>query len=90
MLQEKCGLPWVVGLDLTSTDTDMFNLAPALVVKRLDPPEDMEDPLDPQHPPSSFYLCLLADNRSALARLCTPSNCSVVSFVCLCVVGVLL
>ena len=62
-VQEKCGLPWVIGLDLTSTDTDMLNLAPALVVKRLDPPEDTQDPADPQALPPSFYLCLLSDNR---------------------------
>ncbi|KAL0037105.1 hypothetical protein WJX79_000589 [Trebouxia sp. C0005] len=64
---EKCGLPWVIGLDLTSTDTDMLNLAPALVVKRLDPPEDTQDPADPQASPPSFYLCLLSDNRLVLA-----------------------
>ncbi len=53
----------MIGLDLTSTDTDMLNLAPALVVKRLDPPEDTQDPADPQALPPSFYLCLLSDNR---------------------------
>ncbi|KAL0028996.1 hypothetical protein WJX77_010606 [Trebouxia sp. C0004] len=63
----KCGLPWVIGLDLTTTDTDMLNLAPALVVKRLDPPEDTQDPAEPQAAPSSFYLCLLSDNRLVLA-----------------------
>lgn len=58
----------MIGLDLTSTDTDMLNLAPALVVKRLDPPEDTQDPADPQASPPSFYLCLLSDNRSATDR----------------------
>lgn len=61
--QERLGLPWVVGLDLTAADTDMFNLAPAVVVKRLDPPEDASDPADPQNVPQSYYVCLLADNR---------------------------
>ena len=65
-LQEQCGLPWVAGLDLSSTDTDMINLAPALVVKRLDPPEDLQDQADLQAAPPSFYLCLLADNRCPL------------------------
>ena len=76
-MQDKCGLPWVVGLDLTGTDTDMLNLAPALAVKRLDPPEDPEDPADPQAAPQSFYLCLLADNRSFLlcSTLCTVIKC---------------
>lgn len=69
-MQDKCGLPWVVGLDLTSTDTDMLTLAPALAVKRLDPPEDAEDPSDPQAAPPSFYLCLLSDNRSAVWPAC--------------------
>ena len=62
-LQEKCGLPWVVGLDLTTTDTDMLNLVSALAVKRLDPPEDLEDPPTSADAPSTYYLCLMADNR---------------------------
>ena len=56
-------MPWVVGLDLTSTDTDMLNLLSALVVKRLDPPEDLEDPTIPEVAAPTYYLCLLADNR---------------------------
>ncbi|KAL3144002.1 hypothetical protein ABBQ32_003810 [Trebouxia sp. C0010 RCD-2024] len=64
---EKCGLPWVVGLDLTTTDTDMLNLASALAVKRLDPPTDLEEPPTPGEAPPTYYLCLMADNRLVLA-----------------------
>ena len=62
-MQEKCGLPWVVGLDLTSTDTDMLNLVSALAVKRLDPPEDLKEPPTSADAPPTYYLCLIADNR---------------------------
>lgn len=62
-VQEKCGLPWVVGLDLSTTDTDMLNMVPALAVKRLDPPEDLEDPSTSADAPPTYYLCLMADNR---------------------------
>ena len=62
-MQEKCGLPWVVGLDLTTTDTDMLNLAPALAVRRLDPPQDLQEPPTPEEAPPTYYLCLMADNR---------------------------
>ena len=53
----------MVGLDLSSSDTDMARLSPAVAVKRLDPPEDAVDPTDPEADPSSFYLCLMDDNR---------------------------
>lgn len=62
-MQEKCGLPWVVGLDLSTTDTDMLNMVSALAVKRLDPPGDLEDPSTPADAPPTYYLCLMADNR---------------------------
>ena len=64
-MQDKCGLPWVVGLDLTTTDTDMLNLVSALAVKRLDPPEDLEDPPTSADAPPTYYLCVMADNRQA-------------------------
>ena len=64
-MQEKCGLPWVVGLDLSTTDTDMLSMVSALAVKRLDPPEDLEDPSTPADAPPTYYLCLMADNRQA-------------------------
>ena len=67
-MQEKCGLPWVVGLDLTTTDTDMLNLVSALAVKRLDPPEDLENPPTSADAPPTYYLCLMADNRQANPR----------------------
>ena len=70
-MQEYFGLPWVVGLDLSSSDTDMSHLAPAVAVKRLDPPEDAVDPNDPEADPTSYYLCLMDDNRHNLQ----PCSC---------------
>ncbi|KAL3143998.1 hypothetical protein ABBQ32_003806 [Trebouxia sp. C0010 RCD-2024] len=58
------GLPWVVGLDLTTTDT---NVASALAVKRLDPPADLEEIPTPGHATPTYYLCLMADSRLVLA-----------------------
>lgn len=69
-MQEKCGLPWVVALDLTTTDTVMLNLASALVVKRLDPPADLEDPPTPAETPPTYYLCLMTDNRYPMTASC--------------------
>lgn len=66
--QEAAGLPWVVGLDLTGTNMDMFNLAPALALKKLEPPEDEEQAQSEQggqESTPSYYLCLSADNRQA-------------------------
>ena len=63
LVQEQSDLPWVVSLDLTSSDVDTKHLSPALVVSRIDPPEDEMHPDEPQSEPPSFYLCLLADNR---------------------------
>ena len=70
--QEAAGLPWVVGLDLTGTAIDMFILAPALALKKLDPPEEEEQAEQAgQQTDSSYYLCLSADNRWAS---CDPTS----------------
>ena len=55
----------MVGLDLTGTDLDMFRLAPALAIKKLDPPEEEQqaDSAANQEGAASYYLCLSADNR---------------------------
>ena len=47
----------------------MFSLAPALALKKLDPPEEEQqaEGSAAQDAPQSYYLCLSADNRFAAA-----------------------
>lgn len=50
---------------MTGTEIDLFNLTPALALKKLDPPEEAEEANTAavQDAPQSYYLCLSADNR---------------------------